>query len=184
MRCARCVSACRVWGSVDRRSRNKFRRVVKSTKFAIAGAKRKKRNFIEICHTRFEIIASKFPMAAIRNSCPPQADSTAAGPEPTAPRGRLRRQAAPSEPDPASTRSQSASPRLLESGRRNEGACGRRVLAAGSAAGAPDKLETREAEAGMRNGRGEADLRAQRRDHEGPRARRARSGRQASATVH
>jgi hypothetical protein len=33
-------------------------------------------------------------------------------------------EAAPSEPDPASTRSQSASPRLLESGRRNEGACG------------------------------------------------------------
>jgi hypothetical protein len=46
-------------------------------------------------------------------------------------------EAAPSEPDPASTRSQSASPRLLESGRRNEGACGRRV-AASSAAGAPD----------------------------------------------
>jgi hypothetical protein len=33
----------------------------------------------------------------------------------------------------------------------------------------PDKLETREAEAGMRNGRGEADLGAQGRDHEGPR---------------
>jgi hypothetical protein len=44
-------------------------------------------------------------------------------------------EAAPSEPDPASTCSQSASQRLLESGRRNEGACGRRV-AAGSAAGA------------------------------------------------
>ena len=38
------------------------------------------------------------------------------------------------------------------------------------AASAPDELETREAEAGMRNGRGEADLSAQRRDHEGPRA--------------
>jgi len=75
-------------------------------------------------------------------------------------------EATPSKPDPASTRSQSASPRLLESGRRNEGACGRRV-AAGSAAGAPDKLKTREAEAGMRNGRGEADLGAQGRDHEG-----------------
>jgi hypothetical protein len=49
-------------------------------------------------------------------------------------------EATPSEPDPASTRSQSASPRLLESGRRNEGARGRRV-AAGSAAGAPNKLE-------------------------------------------
>ena len=36
-------------------------------------------------------------------------------------------EAAPSEPDPASTRSQSASPRLLEGGRRNEGARGRRV---------------------------------------------------------
>jgi len=40
---------------------------------------------------------------------------------------------------------------------------------AGSAARAPDELEAREAEAGMRNGRGEADLGAQRRDHEGPR---------------
>ena len=29
---------------------------------------------------------------------------------------------APGEPDPAASRSQSASPRLLESGRRNEGA--------------------------------------------------------------
>ena len=36
-------------------------------------------------------------------------------------------EATPSEPDPASTRSQSASPRLLESGRRNEGARGRCV---------------------------------------------------------
>ena len=43
-------------------------------------------------------------------------------------------------------------------------------VTAGGAARAPDELETRdEAEAGMRNGRGEADLRAQRRDHEGPR---------------
>jgi hypothetical protein len=50
------------------------------------------------------------------------ADSTAAGPEPTAPRGRLRSLATPSKPDPASTRSQSASPRLLESGRRT-GTC-------------------------------------------------------------
>jgi hypothetical protein len=77
-------------------------------------------------------------------------------------------EAAPSKPDPASARSQSASPRLLKGGRRNEGACGRRVTA-GGAAGTPDKLEAREAEAGMRNGRGEADLGAQRRDHEGPR---------------
>ena len=58
--------------TVDRRSRNKFRRGVKSTKFAIAGAKRKKRNFIEICHTQVEITASKFSMAAIRNSGQPQ----------------------------------------------------------------------------------------------------------------
>ncbi len=58
----------------DRRSRNKFRRGVKSTKFAIAGAKRKKRNFIEICHTQVEITASKFPMAAIRNSGQPQVE--------------------------------------------------------------------------------------------------------------
>ncbi len=44
------------------------------------------------------------------------ADSTAAAPEPTAPRGRLRssEEAAPSEPDPAATRSQSASPRLFD----------------------------------------------------------------------
>ena len=45
----------------------------------------------------------------------------------------------------------------------------RNGLTAGGAARAPDKLETREAEAGMRNGRGEADLGAQRRDHEGSR---------------
>ena len=57
------------------------------------------------------------------------ADSTAA-----APQARSRplpaadsEEAAPSEPDPASTRSQSASPRLLEGGRRNEGARGKRV---------------------------------------------------------
>ena len=47
-------------------------------------------------------------------------------------------EAAPSEPDPASTRSQSASPRLLESGRRKEGAHGRCVTA-GGAARAPDE---------------------------------------------
>jgi hypothetical protein len=41
-------------------------------------------------------------------------------------------EAAPSKPDPASARSQSASPRLLEGGRRNEGACGRRVTAGGA----------------------------------------------------
>ena len=73
-------------------------------------------------------------------------------------------EAAPSEPDPASTRSQSASPRLLEGGRQNEGARGRchgdvYCVTAGGAARAPDELETREAETGMRNGRGEADLR-------------------------
>ena len=49
--------------------------MVKSTKFAIAGAKRKNRNFIEICHTQVEITASKFPMAAIRNSGTPQSES-------------------------------------------------------------------------------------------------------------
>ena len=42
----------------------------------------------------------------------------------------------------------------------------KRCVTAGGAARAPDELETREAETGMRNGRGEADLRAQRRDHE------------------
>ena len=68
-------------------------------------------------------------------------------------------EAAPGEPDPASTRSQSASPRLLEGGRRNEGARGRCVTA-GGAARAPDELKTREAETGVSDGRGEADLRA------------------------
>ena len=60
-------------------------------------------------------------------------------------------EAAPSEPDPASTRSQSASPRLLEGGRRNEGARGRCVTA-GGAARAPDELKTREAETGVSDG--------------------------------
>jgi hypothetical protein len=46
------------------------------------------------------------------------ADSRAAGPESTAPAADSE-EATPSEPDPASTRSQSASPRLLEGGRRN-----------------------------------------------------------------
>ena len=56
-------------------------------------------------------------------------------------------EAAPSEPDPASTRSQSASRACSKAvGEINEGRA-----------------------AGMRNGRGEADLSAQRRDHEGPR---------------
>ena len=67
------LGSAKAQGSFDTlraRSRNEFRRGVKSTKFAIwiAGAKRKPRNFIEICHTRFEIMASKFPMAAFRNS--------------------------------------------------------------------------------------------------------------------
>ena len=66
-------------------------------------------------------------------------------------------EAAPSEPDPASTRSQSSSPRLLEGGRRNEGARGRCVTA-GGAARAPNELKTREAETGVSDGRGEADL--------------------------
>ena len=96
---------------------------------------------------------------------PPPANPTLPPPAPRAP------------PRPAPARKRSANG-------RNEGARGRCVSTAGGAARAPDELETREAEAGMRNGRGEADLRAQRRDHEGPRARRAWSGRQASATVH
>ena len=91
-------------------------------------------------------------------------------------------EAAPGEPDPASTRSQSASPRLLEGGRRNEGARGRCVTA-GGAARASDELETREAEAGMRNGRGEADLRAQRRDHEGPRIEHGAGAKRAPLTL-
>ena len=56
------------------------------------------------------------------------ADSTAAAPEPTAIPAADSEEAAP-EPDPAATRSQSASPRLLEGGRRNEGTRGRRVAA-------------------------------------------------------
>jgi hypothetical protein len=93
------------------------------------------------------------PHARPRTTTETASDSTAAAPEPTAPRGRLSRgrpQRTRPLPDPAATRSQSASPRLLEGGRRNEGARGRRV-AAGGAAGAPDELETREAvEAGVR----------------------------------
>ena len=57
----------------------------------------------------------------------PKRLSTTRGPTPQ-PQARSRplpaadsEEAAPSEPDPASTRSQSASPRLLESGRRNTG---------------------------------------------------------------
>ena len=38
---------------------------VKSTKLAIAGAKNPPDFFIEICQARFEIMASKFPMATI-----------------------------------------------------------------------------------------------------------------------
>ena len=44
-----------------------------------------------------------------------------------------------------------------------------RCVTAGGAARAPNELKTRKAETGVSNGRGEADLRAQRRDHEGPR---------------
>jgi len=50
--------------------------------------------------------------------------------EPTEPRGRLYSQAAPCEPDPAASRSQSASPRLLKSvDRRNEGKMKARAVA-------------------------------------------------------
>ncbi len=38
-----------------------------------SGSEEKNRNFIEICHTQVEITASKFPMAAIRNSGTPLA---------------------------------------------------------------------------------------------------------------
>ena len=47
----------------------------------------------------------------------------------------------------------------------------------------PDELETREAEAGMRNGRGEADLGAQRRDHEGPRVKHGAGAKRAPLTL-
>ena len=69
--CAALSREC-VWGSADCSPRYEFRSGLKSTKFAIAGAKRKQRNFIEICHARVEIMASKFSMAAIRNSDKPQ----------------------------------------------------------------------------------------------------------------
>jgi hypothetical protein len=74
--------------------------------------------------------------------------------------------AAPSEHDPAASPPPAPrhperlpgprTPHLLEGGQRNEGARGRRV-AAGGAAGAPNELETREAKAGVRYGRGEAE---------------------------
>ena len=60
---------------------------------------------------------------------------------------------------------------VLKGGRRNKGARCRRV-GTGGAAGTPDELETREAEAGVRYGCCEADLGAQRRDHEGTNERR------------
>jgi len=66
------------------------------------------------------------------------ADSTATGPGPTAPRGRLRR-GRPQRTRPClHPLSQSASPRTcsnVESGRRNEGACGRRVAASSGQCG-------------------------------------------------
>ena len=62
----------------------------------------------------------------------------------------------------------SSQPLQMRKRRRKEGARGRCVTA-GDAARAPDELKTREAETAMRNGRSEADLRVQRRDHEGPR---------------
>ena len=87
--------------------------------------------------------------------------------------GRPSEEAAPCEPNPAPSRSQSTSPRLLEGGRRDEGTrCGR--VAAGGAGVRPEprpmrsrQLETREAEAGGRYGPAAkvADQRAQRRDH-------------------
>ena len=94
-------------------------------------------------------------------------------------------EAAPSEPDPASTRCLHPLPERLPAparrpGRRNEGD---RCVTASGAARAPDELKTREAETGMRNGRGEADLRAQRRDHEGPRVEHG-AGAQVSARCH
>ena len=51
------------------------------------------------------------------------------------------------------------------------------------AARAPDELETREAEAGMRNGHGEADLGAQRRDHEGSRVEHGAGAKRAPLTL-
>ena len=67
------------------------------------------------------------------------AGSTAAAPEPNkrSPRPTQKwslnpEEAAPSEPDPAASRSESASPRLLEGGWRNECARSRRVAAGGA----------------------------------------------------
>ena len=54
---------------------------------------------------------------------------------------------------------------------------------AGGAARAPDELKTREAETGVSDGRGEADLRAQRRDHEGPRVEHGAGAKRAPLTL-
>ena len=64
----------------------------------------------------------------------------------------------PSEPDPADSTAPRAPPRACSKAgaRRNEGARSRCVLAAGSAAGTPNELESREAEAGECHGGGEA----------------------------
>jgi hypothetical protein len=51
---------------------NEFRSVDEIHEICHSGSEEKNRNFIEICHTRVEIMASKFPMAAIRNSDTPQ----------------------------------------------------------------------------------------------------------------
>jgi len=66
-----------VWGVLQIAHRgNEFRSGGEIHEICHSGSEEKNRNFIEICHTRVEItseiMASKFPMAAIRNSDTPQ----------------------------------------------------------------------------------------------------------------
>ena len=62
----RSLSVLRHAGSAELCTRGEIHEICHS------GSEEEKRNVIEICHTRFEIMASKFPMAAFRNSGLPQ----------------------------------------------------------------------------------------------------------------
>ena len=62
----RSLSVLRHAGSAELCTRGEIHEICHS------GSEEEKRNVIEICHTRFEIMASKFPMAAFRNSGRPQ----------------------------------------------------------------------------------------------------------------
>ena len=99
-----------------------------------------------------------------------------AAPKPTAPRGRLRR-GRPQRTRPCRLPLPERLPRLLEGGRRNEGArlgarCRRVALAAGGAAVRPEPPMSLRRERRRRAcATTVADLGAQRRDHEGPRVK-------------